>query len=180
MPTLKLNLKGTVSSRADASPLLVNPGDAVLVERDTPRWLVLKCPDGCGDELPINLDSRAGKAWRMYKSPRLGLTLYPSIWRDTGCEAHFIIWRSVILLFGDWNDSDYDRFWEDEAYERLRDAVLDHLPIEKMKHFAEIADEIDELPWDVLRACRELVKRNLALEGEKKLRQYFKRKSRNA
>lgn len=136
----------------------------------------MKCPDGCGEELPINIDRKAGPAWRIYQSPRLGLTLYPSVWRDTGCGAHFIVWRNVILLLGGSDDSDYDRFWEDQAFEKLRDVVLERLPTSEMVHFADIADALGELPWDVLRACRELVKKKLGVEGTGKKRQHFKRK----
>jgi len=176
MPRIKLHLKGVVSSRADASAKLKAPGDVVLVERGYPRWLVMQCPDGCGDEIPINLDSRAGPAWRMYRTPKLGLTIYPSVWRDTGCESHFIVWRDNILLFGGWDDSDYESFWEDNAFDSLRDAVLAHLQRDRMVHFSAIADDLNEIPWDVLKACRQLVKRGLALEGEKKQRQHFQRK----
>lgn len=175
MARLKVNFKGKVTSRADASQHLKEPGDTVIVERGYPRWLVMKCPDGCGDELPINLDGRAGPAWRIYESPRLGLTIYPSVWRDTGCEAHFIVWRDHIIVFGGWDDWEYDKFWEDQAYDNLREAVLLRLTQKNLIHFAEIADELGELPWDVLRVCRDLVKRNQAIEGEDKKRQHFKR-----
>jgi hypothetical protein len=58
----KLTLKGVVRSRRETAGLLKSPGDAILVERGTPRWLLLLCPCGCGAELPINLDSRTGPA----------------------------------------------------------------------------------------------------------------------
>jgi len=175
MPQLKVKYKGKVQTRADASALLQEPGDTVLVERGHPRWLIMKCPDGCGEEIPINIDSRAGPAWRLYQSSRLGLTVYPSVWRETGCEAHFIVWRNVILLLGAWDDSEYNRFWEDQAFDCLRDQVLTRLPTAKMIHFVEIADNLGEVPWDVLRACRDLVKRKLAIEGKNKRRQHFKK-----
>ena len=175
MFTIPLKFRGTVSSRSSASPLLKDPGDTVLIERGYPRWVVMKCPDGCGDELPINIDRKAGPAWRIFQSPRLGLTLYPSVWRDTGCGAHFIVWRNVILLFGAGGDEEYDRFWEDQAYDALRETVLKRLPTREMVHFSEIADELGELPWDVLRVCRDLVRQKLAVEGDDKLRQHFKK-----
>jgi len=37
--------------------LVSAPGDAVLIERGAPRWLLLA--RGCGTELPINLDTHA-------------------------------------------------------------------------------------------------------------------------
>jgi len=95
-----LRLLKVVSTRGEAAGYLKSPGDAVLIERGRPRLLLLACPCGCGEEYPINLDDRAGKAWRIYRNRGKGLTLFPSVWRDTGCGSHFIIWRDRILLFG--------------------------------------------------------------------------------
>ena len=176
MTTIQLGFKGTVLSRADVSHLLKQPGDVALIERGYPRWLVMKCPDGCGEEVPINLDSHAGPAWRLYRSSASELTLYPSVWRDSGCESHFIVWRNLILLLGASDDSDYSSLEEDKAFDNVRDSVLTWLPTGKMVHFADLADQLGELPWDVLRACRDLVKRRLAVEGEKRQRQHFKRR----
>lgn len=92
-----------VGSRHEADALLNNES-AVVVRRGRPRSLVLKCPDGCGDTLTINLDDRAGKAWRLYAPSNGVFSLYPSVWRDDGCRAHFIIWNSTIYLL-DRNDS---------------------------------------------------------------------------
>lgn len=175
MQTIPLKFKGTVSSRSDASPLLQEPGDTVLIERGYPRWIVMKCPEGCGEELPINIDRKAGPAWRMYLSPQLGLTLYPSVWRDTGCGAHFIVWRDSILLFGGWSEDDDYAFWGDQAFESLQSAVFERLSRTKPIHLYEIADELGELPWDVQRACRKLVKAGKAVEGKRKDRGTFKK-----
>ena len=55
---IPLTIKARVSSRASASAHLKRLGDAVIVERQGPRWSVLRCPCGCGAEVPINLDRR--------------------------------------------------------------------------------------------------------------------------
>jgi hypothetical protein len=68
----------------------------VTVTRGAPRSIVILCPDGCGEVLTVNLDRRSGPAWRFFER-RGTLTIYPSIWRDSGCRAHFIIWNSEIL-----------------------------------------------------------------------------------
>lgn len=91
MKNRSISLKAELDSRVGAANLLVAPGDAVLITRGQPRWLLLRCPCGCGEEMPVNLDARAGKAWRLYRRPHSGLTLFPSVWRDTGCESHFVI-----------------------------------------------------------------------------------------
>lgn len=168
-----LRIRATVTGRAEASSLLKFPGDAVLVERGRPRLLVLSCPCGCGEEVPINLDSRAGPAWHYYTRPKYGVSLFPSVWRDTGCRSHFIVWRDHIWLFGPTEDT----FEEDRSSldgTSTVEAVLEQLP-ESFVAFASIAEQLDAVPWDVLAICRRLVRRGLAIEGKGKQRGHFRR-----
>jgi hypothetical protein len=169
-----LTLKRIVQSRGEAAGVLRVPGDAVLIERGRPRWLLLSCPCGCGEELPINLDSRAGPAWRLYKNVRHGVSVYPSVWRDTGCGSHFIIWRDRILLFGQ-DDEELQSGRQEEA-SALVAAVRDRLSEERLIPYVEIADELSEVPWDVLTICRQLVRAGFAREGRGKQRGMFCRK----
>jgi len=173
---VNVNLKGIVSGRTQASGLLTAPGDAVLVQRSRPRLIILACPCGCGDEIPVNLDSRAGKAWRFYPNESNSITLFPSVWRDTGCESHFIIWRDRIWLFGS-HSGDEDRYgdWFDTA--PSTDLVLSHLQSDSFVHFSEIAERIDAIPWDVLAVCRSLVRVGAAMEDKGKRRGKFRRKA---
>jgi hypothetical protein len=164
-----------VSTRGEASAHLNSPGDAVLVERGRPRLLMLSCPCGCGEELPINLDARAGPAWRLYRNRRTGISLFPSVWRESGCQSHFIIWGEKIFLFGQY-DGDEDltetRSLLTDSGEPLADAVrrqLSDLPTP----FGEIAEQLDAIPWDVLTICRQLVRAGLAREGKGKERGSF-------
>lgn len=173
MRSLTLHLKGTVQSRSEAAGLLKLPGDAVLIERGRPRWLLILCPCGCGDEFPINLDPRADKAWRLYKDKRNGLTLFPSVWRDSDCSSHYVIWRNRILMFGRYVDEFDDASQTDEI--KLTEAVLDYLPITGLVDFTEIADSLNEIPWDVLMICRHLTQKGLAREGSDKQRGSFGR-----
>jgi Family of unknown function (DUF6527) len=170
----KVKLKAIVRSRRDASEHLLSTGDAVLVERGTLRWLLLECPCGCGAELPINLDSRAGPAWRLYRGRKDALTLYPSVWRESGCESHFIIWRDQILLFGDTED-DFDDSWLSDELLPTREAVLGRMPDTGMISFFEIAQGLGAVPWDVLRVCRQLVRSGRAREGTGRERGSFTR-----
>jgi Family of unknown function (DUF6527) len=160
----QVKLKRTVASRADAGGLLCSPGDAVLIERGVPRWLLIACPCGCGEEFPINLDDRAGPAWHIYRSPKDELSIFPSVWRDSGCKSHYIVWRNHVYLFGDYYDS-LDDFRGYPGNEDLNRKVLDALSSEGHIHFAKLADDLAEIPWDVLAACRTLVRRGLATEG---------------
>src|SRR5580700_2686245 len=123
----RFTIKARVGSRANASSHLTRPGDAVIVDRQGPRWLILCCPCGCGAEVPVNLDRRAGPAWRLYESPK-GMSVYPSVWRDTDCKSHFIIWRDNILLLGpqygeSWTDE--TEVGEDELIQQVLDALSD-------------------------------------------------------
>src|SRR6266478_332599 len=106
MSTKSFRLLRVVPTRGEASAYLKAPGDAVIVERGRPRLLMLSCPCGCGEELPINLDARAGPAWRLYRNRRTGMSLFPSVWRESGCESHFVVWGDKIFLFGQYEEDE--------------------------------------------------------------------------
>lgn len=173
MSSLALKFKGTVQLRSEATGLLKSPGDAVLIERGRPRWLLISCPCGCGDEFPINLDPRAGPAWRLYKNQRTGLSLFPSVWRDSGCCSHYIIWRNQIMLFGQ-NEDEFDNTAQIDGIDFAK-MVLDQLPTKGLVDFTEVADSLGEIPWDVLMVCRQLTRKGLAREGVDKQRGSFGR-----
>jgi hypothetical protein len=170
-----LVLKKVVDNRAAAAGSLKMPGDAVLIERGTPRWLLLACPCGCGAELPINLDRRAGKAWRLYKHGATALSVYPSVWRDTDCGSHFIIWRGNILLFGE-REEDFEAPSLGDELRVLSDAILRLLPASGLTSYANLAEATDADPWDVLDVCRSLVRRGVLTEGVDKERGHFARR----
>jgi hypothetical protein len=163
----QLLLTGEVLHRHEADEHLKGPGSAVLVRRGVARSLVIACPDGCGDALTINLDRRAGPAWRIYRD-RGGLSLFPSVWRENGCRSHFIVWRSQIS----WCDFDYDGAddsGQDPLLERRIRAVLGGT----FASYVSIADDLDEVPWAVLAACRRLTETGEAKEGTGKARGTF-------
>ena len=85
-PARSLRLVGQAKYRDEAEALLNGPGDAALVVRGRARSVIMTCPDGCGETLVVNLDPRADKAWRLDMRGE-GVTLYPSVWRDGGCEG---------------------------------------------------------------------------------------------
>ena len=161
MKVRRARFRGTVERFADAIPLLARPGDFALVARGVPRMLVFACPEGCGDILPINLDPRAGKSWRYYNRDGIN-SLYPSVWRDEGCEAHFILWNDIIY----WNGLGL----ETTPPEKLRQLTLSKLTATTFATPLEIAAEFDEIPWIISIACGELVRRGLAEEGTGKFR----------
>ncbi|MBS0162584.1 MAG: hypothetical protein JSS48_08440 [Nitrospira sp.] len=152
-----MRLVGTVENHAAALPLIHEPGDVAIVKRGVFRSLIMHCPDGCGEVITVNLDPRTTKAWRIYINKK-GLTLYPSVWRDTGCESHFVLWNSVFH----WMDS-HDLTEDDpEEEERLDRLVLPQIGKEP-SHYVDIADKLGEIPWAVLESCRRLVKAGRAV-----------------
>lgn len=169
----RFNIRARVGSRANASAYLRRPGDAVIVDRQGPRWLILSCPCGCRAEVPLNLDRRAGPAWRIYESPK-GASIFPSVWRETDCQSHFIIWRDNILMLG----PRYGESWIDEAgagEDELTQRVLEALS-DREKSAEEISDQIpDSEPWEVLRCCRRLGLLGKAIEGHEHARGRFRR-----
>jgi len=167
------NVLGTASYHSEAVEWLRAPGDCVIVERGgVTRQLVMKCPDGCGEIISVNLDRRSGPAWRLYHR-RGKWSLFPSIDKPTGCESHFILSRGRII----WSDSDWYRDdWVSEEIDDVRRSLNES----HMTSYVEIADRFDAIPWDILRACRALVQRGLAEEGRGKLFGHFRLKADNS
>jgi uncharacterized protein DUF6527 len=170
----QFSLKGVVQSRQEIAGLLRAPGDAVLVERGVLRWLILACPCGCGSQLPINLDPRTGPAWRLYQDSRRGMSLYPSVWRETDCGSHFILWRDKIIVLGA-NEESIASQTRAEVQAELRLAVLARIPKVKSVSYLDLAKHLNEVPWEILAVCRDLVLAGTLREGKSKRRGRFAR-----
>lgn len=168
-----IRFRGEVTQHHEALIGLEAAGDAVLIRRGPVRALVLACPDGCGDVLTVNLDKRAGNAWRLYGDGN-DLSLYPSVWRDGGCKSHFIIRRGRIWWFGPYGRTEpqYPTGTTD-----LRQSILGLLPTDRYVHFLDLADEIEGIPWEVEDALERLVKDDLAECGTDGERNAFRRKA---
>jgi hypothetical protein len=151
----RIHFKGIVDKFAGAIAQLHTSGDCTVVTRGVPRTIVMKCPDGCGETISVNLDPRVGKAWRKYDHNKK-LTIYPSVWRDTGCRAHFIVWNDQII----WCDaSDSAHITLEESF---LETVFNKLSNSSFTHFENIAESLEAIPWDVLWACNKLVRRGIA------------------
>jgi hypothetical protein len=98
----------TVVSNTDARAAVEHDRDAIaLIHRGGKyRSVVFACPSNCGDLIVLNLDSRAGPAWRV-KLSEGRVSLLPSVWRDSGCGSHFIVWESEVWWCG-IGESEYD------------------------------------------------------------------------
>lgn len=157
----KIRFRGRVEHHSAALKLLERPEDCVLVSRGVDRELVMKCPDGCGDTLTINLDSRAGAAWEIYVKKN-SVSLYPSVWRETGCESHFILINNHIYGFGFGSTDDI------HLNSEFMDEVMRHFKDGEQHTYYDIAKKLGEMPWDVYLACQRLVKnRKLERVGKK-------------
>ena len=155
----KVTFRGKVENRDAVAPLLSQSGDVVIVERGKPRLLVMRCPCGCKDDLLINLDNRVGPAWRYYLTRR-GLTLFPSYWRDTACGSHFVVWNSQIYWCMGWEAAESDTWSVPISVE---ETVLAALPKDRFVKFDELADRLGLIPWEVLQACQQLIKRGVVV-----------------
>jgi len=152
----------TVKRYSEAVGLLEKPGDTVIVTRGVPRSVVMKCPEGCGDLITLNLDRRSGPAWRVYER-RGRLTIFPSVWRANGCEAHFIVWNDRVI----WCDASEAGSWEDP---NLLYSIEQILPpaTEPHRHYEDLAGQLGGVvPWDVLWACQALVRKGVAASSER-------------
>lgn len=170
MRAKNLVIRAQIERVAEASSYELKPGEALLVHRGVLRSIFFCCPDGCGERFNINLDPRAGKAWRLYETKQ-GLTLFPSVWRDTGCGSHFIVYRNHII----WCDFDSDysdsgMYLSNDVLDRL---VLNHLS-NQFKSYIQIAEQLNEIPWDVRNACIRLVNARKASQGKGFEKELFK------
>jgi len=170
-PVSKVSFRGKVEQRDLGTPLLQAPGDAVVVERGKPRLLILRCPCGCGDDLLVNLDRRAGKAWYLYRS-RKGLSLYPSYWRDDGCGSHFIVWNNHIYWCRGWEADESDEW---QVSSELEDKVYAALPDDWFINYEQLAEQLDLIPWEALQACRQLGKQGKAVADKWPRRGMYRR-----
>jgi len=152
----RIDFRGVVEHRHEADDRVAEPGEAALVHRSVDRSLVMACPDGCGEILTVNLDRRTGLAWRLYRDAG-AISMYPSVWRTTGCKSHFIVWQSRVY-WCDWHD---ELEATSESFEQTVLARLTAVP----QQYVDVADQLEAVPWAVLVACNRLKMRGLVQGG---------------
>ncbi|MFD2263415.1 DUF6527 family protein [Lacibacterium aquatile] len=73
----------------DSLPAKMPARDLVLTQDDGEPWsLGMRCPCGCGDTLELLVIKEARPRWDLQMQNGKP-TLHPSVWRQTGCRAHF-------------------------------------------------------------------------------------------
>ncbi|WP_409482574.1 DUF6527 family protein [Noviherbaspirillum sp. ST 5-3] len=99
--------RGTTNSRRDLPPIHfasvstipkvlpnegVEPGRFyVVAHNDNLYWALFRCPDGCGDVISLPLRAPHNPRWSVQANSAGRVTLKPSVWRNQGCKAHFIL-----------------------------------------------------------------------------------------
>ena len=163
----KINYIGERSSQSESKGLISKSGDLIIIKRGGLRSLILKCPCACGEDLVLNLDPRVDKAWRLYIRKKK-ITVFPSIWRDNGCESHFIIWNNNIY----W--CDYHSLWDEDFDDKvLSRRIIKGLQYKNLYYYVDLAEKLGAIPWEVLDACRKLVKKGILSEGQQEKSGYF-------
>lgn len=68
-----------------------------IVGHSNPKWVVMKCPCGCGERLDVNLMKSHHPHWNIsYQSEKI--SLYPSIWlSEDKCGSHFWLKKNKII-----------------------------------------------------------------------------------
>lgn len=63
----------------------------VVAHNEELYWALFRCPDGCGEVISLPLRAPHNPRWSVRVSPTKRPTLKPSVWRNEGCKAHFIL-----------------------------------------------------------------------------------------
>ncbi|WP_350310259.1 DUF6527 family protein [Pseudomonas aeruginosa] len=80
----------TYRVEGDILPAHIRPNQLIHLVDDGESWSAgFLCPCGCGDVLEVALIKGARQRWSLSVDGKGRPTLYPSIWRTTGCRSHF-------------------------------------------------------------------------------------------
>ena len=63
----------------------------ILGGKDWAKWVLLKCPCGCGDLITLSLMKSHKAFWNLKIDLMKRVTLSPSIWKNDGCKSHFFV-----------------------------------------------------------------------------------------
>lgn len=69
----------------------------VIGSRASPWKAAIVCPCGCRELIELNMAPPGKPRWRIVSIVEGRVTLYPSVWRTTGCRSHFLILDGEIV-----------------------------------------------------------------------------------
>ena len=83
--------------RLAEDPDQLHPRTLYAIGENGNLWhAVLTCPCGCGAVIALNMLPDDSPRWRLDEQCD-GPTLFPSVWRTTGCRSHFILRGGQII-----------------------------------------------------------------------------------
>lgn len=75
---------------SDSLPDTLPERDLILAREDDEDWCVgMKCPCGCGDVIELLIVSEARPRWDITIDRHGRPSLFPSVWKKSGCRSHF-------------------------------------------------------------------------------------------
>jgi hypothetical protein len=86
-------------SQEEARDLAARDHALVIIRgTDHPKWVVMSCPCGCGEIRRVSVSPKIQPTWRMGLNDDHELSLYPSVWLQSECGAHYILRDNVAVL----------------------------------------------------------------------------------
>jgi hypothetical protein len=74
----------------DTLPIAMPKHDLILLKDGGEDWSVgFLCPCGCGEVIELLLLQNVKPRWDIKVDRRGRPTLFPSVWKATGCKSHF-------------------------------------------------------------------------------------------
>jgi hypothetical protein len=87
-------LEGDLPAKLYSKTIYVVEEDGYL------EHVVMVCPCGCGQLLYMNLIPDERPCWRVIDHENGTISLWPSVWRQKGCHAHFWFRHGQVFWVG--------------------------------------------------------------------------------
>lgn len=68
-----------------------------VIGEEQPWQAAMRCPCGCGALIQLSLVPHDRPRWAATIDRRARPTLVPSVWRNTGCRAHFFLRDGLVI-----------------------------------------------------------------------------------
>lgn len=88
------------ASQSEAGSLAARDGVLSIVRGTAgAKWLVLRCPCGCGQIRRVSTAGTVRPNWRLQIDRNGQASLFPSVWLISECRAHFVLRSSRAFVF---------------------------------------------------------------------------------